>query len=117
MLPILIFLVFAIYAVCIGLNAKTELTGAVREGARTAAVSTPISQPALMVPVRTSVLKASPGLTPAKIVVDNITTRCNDASHPVDITVTASYEVPISVPFLRQTSFHLSSTAVVRCGL
>ena len=116
MLPILIFLVFAIYAVCTGLNAKTELTGAVREGARAAAISDRTDVNLLKGDVLLVVQKASPGLNRPITIVNN-PTPCKAAANPIDITITATYQVPISVPFLRQTSFHLSSTAVVRCGL
>ena len=117
-LPILVFLVFAIYAVCTGLNAKTELTGAVREGARAAAL-TPADSPALRTitdnKVRATITAASPGLrTPISFTVDQY---CATNAGGADAKVTATYDVPISVPFLRQTSFHLTSTAVVRCGL
>jgi Flp pilus assembly protein TadG len=117
-LPILVFLIFGIYAVCLMYNAKTELTGAVREGARSAALKQKNTGDANVTDTaQKAVIKAAPGLNQLKQ-SDITVTECPTTPVPTNnATVKATYEVNFVVPFLRQTSVQVSAEGVMRCGL
>jgi Flp pilus assembly protein TadG len=104
-LPFLVMLVFGIYAVGQGYHAKTELTGAVREGARAAALKKTEAE------IRQAVLNASPGLNPNPITIGTCQGTATDAS------VTATHNVRYSIPFVSTGTWTITEKAVMRCGL
>jgi Flp pilus assembly protein TadG len=108
-LPFLVMLVFGIYAVGQGYHAKTELTGAVREGARAAALAKSD------VDITAAVRRASPGLTPAPTVT--VVKNCRTAGTATDAEVLVEYDVPYSIPFVSRGTWHIDEKAVMRCGL
>jgi Flp pilus assembly protein TadG len=108
--PLLFMLIFGIYAFALGYNAKVEITGAAREGAR--AVALRQTAP----PLADVVKAAAPGLTPAPAVVV-------DESCPVDpmpgtnARVTVTHPFTYSVPFLPKRTVTITAKGVMRCGL
>lgn len=108
-LPILLMLVFGIYNFGRGYNAKIELTGAVREGARAAALGQ-TSQ------VQSAVVTASPGLSPAPTV--SVITACAATPPPgSNAVVQASYDLPYNIPFFGSGTWTITAQGVMRCGV
>jgi Flp pilus assembly protein TadG len=106
-LPLLLMLIFGIYQFGRGYNAKVELTGAVREGARAAALGKTAAE------VQNAVTAASPGLTPAPAAT--VLTACT-GTNP-NAVVRATYNVSYTIPFFRTGTWTLSVQGVMRCGL
>lgn len=106
-LPLLFLLLFGIYEFGRGYSAKVELTGAVREGARAAALGQSAAD---------AVAAAAPGLSPAPTVT--VVTACpNPAPAGANAVVTATYPVSYSIPFFGTGTWTLQVTSVMRCGL
>ena len=105
-LPILVLLLFGIIEFGRGYNAKVELTSAVREGARTAALSSgdPVA----------STRAAAPGLTSGSIGV-TVLTPC-PANGVGNASVRASYPFTYSIPFFGRRTMTINATGVMRCG-
>jgi len=106
-LPLLMMLVMGIIFFGMAYNAKVELTGAVREGARALALGqTPAS-------AETIVTDAAPSA--ATITFSNVTT-CTTGSTG-NATITASIDMSYTIPFVSEGTWTLSQTGVMRCGL
>ena len=106
-LPILLALVLGIYEFGRGYQAKVELTGAVREGARAVALNQ--SSPAQ------AVWDASPGLSPQPTVT--IDSTCPPSAPPgANAVVRASWQWTYNVFFFQGTET-ISAKGVMRCGL
>ncbi|MGH9188684.1 MAG: TadE/TadG family type IV pilus assembly protein [Acidimicrobiales bacterium] len=105
--PILVMVVFGIIEFGRGYNAKVELTGAVREGARVLALGQSPSD------AIDTVIEAAPSLAPApEVFVD---AECpNDDDRAV---ISATYEVDYSIPLIDEGTWELSVTGVMRCGV
>ena len=108
-LPILIMLVFGIIEFSRGYNAKTELTGAVREGARALALGKSTGE------AQTATIDAAPGLD--LDAGDISTTPCPAGGADGSAEVTATYAVPYNIPLVSEGTFDISVTGVMRCGL
>ena len=107
-LPIFVLLVFGIIEFGRGYNAKIELTGAVREGARSLALGQTAAD------AEAAVTGAAPSLDPAQISFSETTTCPNDDDRA---TITAEYPVAFNIPFLSEGVWDLSITGVMRCGV
>ena len=105
-LPILLVLLFGIVQFGRAYNAKVELTGAVREGARVLALNT--GDPVAVT------LDAAPGLDPSSINVDTSTSPCTAGD---DVWVQATYDFDLDVPFWSGSgTVTLYAKGVMRCG-
>jgi len=105
-LPILVLLLFGIIEFGRGYNAKVELTAAVREGARAAALSS-----ADPVAVTRS---AAPGLTAGAIAV-TVVTPCPPTGTG-NAAVRAAYPFSYSIPLFGKRTVTINATGVMRCG-
>ena len=119
-LPILMMFIFGIVEFGRGYNARIELTAAVREGARTAALysgTCPIAPTTqnLADCVSTVVRNAAPGLTGSQIQV--APTAClTDAPTGTNARVLATYPFPYDIPFVGSRKATLTATGVMQCG-
>jgi Flp pilus assembly protein TadG len=105
----LLVIVFGIIAFGRAYNAKTELTGAVREGARAAALRLP---PATVVQ---KVIDAAPGLGLTAASVTAGTCAAGDVTS--NVTVTATYTLTnFVIPGIASGDKTFTSTGVMRCG-
>lgn len=104
---ILVLLVFGIVEFGRAYNAKVELTGAVREGARAVALRQSSPSPASVVAA------AAPGLAPAPTVT--VLAACPVGASG-DARVRASYPVAFDIPFYGAGTWTVSATGVMRCG-
>ncbi len=110
-LPLLVMLVFGIIAFGRGYNAKVEVTGAVREGARLLALG---KSPA---DARAATIAAAPGLNPA-LGAGNITTSaCPAGGAEGTARVTATYDLPYEIPLVNSGTFTITATGAMRCGV
>ena len=89
-------------------NAKIELTGAVREGARAVALRQISPTPASVVAA------AAPGLDPAPVVT--VLAGCPSGSTG-DARVRATYPVVYDIPFFRSGTWTIDATGVMLCGV
>jgi Flp pilus assembly protein TadG len=105
-LPVLVLILFGIIEFGRGYNAKVELTAAVREGARAAALSS--ADPV------TATRSAAPGLPAASIGV-TVVASC-PASGVGNASVKATYPFTYSVPFFGARTVTINATGVMRCG-
>jgi Flp pilus assembly protein TadG len=106
-LPLLVMLVGGILAFGRGYNAKIELTGAVREGARALALGKSTAD------TQNTVIAAAPGLG---LTASDISTSPCPASGDGNATVTASYPLPYTIPLVSSGTWSISVTGVMRCG-
>jgi Flp pilus assembly protein TadG len=119
-LPILMMFVFGIVEFGRGYNARIELTAAVREGARTAALfgttcPIPPGTQSLADCVTTTVRNAAPGLTSSAIQVSP--TPCPvDQQTGKNATVVATYPFRYDIPFVGSRQAKLTATGVMQCG-
>ncbi len=107
-LPILVLFVFGIVSFGQAYNARIELTSAVREGARVAALGGTASD------VSQRTRDAAPGLTAGLITVTS--TLCTATPAPANGTVTASYPFVIDIPLFGTRARTLTAKGVMRCG-
>ena len=108
--PLLAMLLFGIYEVSRGYNAKVELTSGVREGARAAALGRTNAA------ARQAVVDASPGLRPDPTVT--IVRACPATPAATDnAVVRATYAMPYSIPFVSSATWNITAEGVMRCGL
>jgi len=103
--PALLLLLFGVIQFGRAYNAKIELTGAVREGARALALGSDD-------PVAVTV-DAAPGLDATYISVETSDGPCT-VGEPV--TVTATYPFTISIPFWGNPTVDIAAEGVMRCG-
>ena len=109
-LPILLMLVFGLYNFGRGYHAKIELTGAVREGARAAALGQTTGQ------VQATVIAASPGLNPILTVTS--VTACPLVPIPGSrAVVRATQNIAYNIPFFGQGTWTITALGVMRCGV
>ena len=113
-LPVLMMFVFGIVEFGRGYNARIELTAAVREGARTAALGGTAAE----TEARTRAA-AGAGLaaamrftppTPPMILCAGVTPP------PQDAKVTVEYTFTYDIPFVGRRTRDLTATGVMRCG-
>ena len=116
-LPLLLLFMFGIIEFGRAYNAKIELTSAVREGARTAALAegtcgtTPVFDC-----VEASTRTAAHGLTPSSVEVET-PEPCLPTPGPLsNATVKASYDFRYDIPFFGHGTWTLNATGVMRCG-
>lgn len=109
-LPLLVIFVFGIVEFGRAYNAKIQLTSAVREGARTAALGGPSIDPG-KITERTR--DAAAGLEHTKISV--VSTKCVDATS-VNATVTATYPFRYDIPLVGSRTATLQAKGVMRCA-
>ena len=105
-IPILAMVVFAIIEFGRGYNAKVELTGAVREGARALALGQPAD-------VEQAVIDASPNLVDVPEVT--VVAECPNLDDRAELT--ATYPLYYSIPFVASGTWDLTVTGVMRCGV
>ena len=113
--PLLFMLVFGIYAFGRAYNAKVELTGAVREGARAVALTTPPANPTTA--ATAAVMAAAPGLTSSSI---GVTVSSSCASPPAagsNAIVKATYPMTVDIPLWGTQTRTITVTGVMRCGV
>ncbi len=110
-LPLLVLFVFGIVEFGRAYNAKIELTSAVREGARAAALGgTIVTADA----IRDTTRDAAPGLTAGKIAVTAV--RCATTPAPPNAEVRATYPFQYDIPLLGRRTTTLIAKGVMRCG-
>ena len=107
-LPILMMFIFGIVEFGRGYNARIELTAAVREGARTAALGGDADA------VKAKTIAAA-GLGGA-IRFDPAPILCTGPTPPSDATVTVKYTFDYDIPFLGGRDAELKARGVMRCG-
>lgn len=108
LLPLLLLLIFGIIQFGRAYNAKIELAGAVREGARSAALGDTEAE------VKERIKSAAPAV---RLDDDDIeVTAC--ASPDAQATVTVQHDITYFIPFFPGDGvFDLEATGVMRCGL
>lgn len=106
-LPLLVLLVFGIIEFGRGYNAKVELTGAVREGARALALGQSAGD------AESVIVASSPGLSPDPSVT--AATTCPNGNDRAS--VTATYDVAWNIPLLASGVWTITTTGVMRCGV
>lgn len=109
-LPILVLLLMGMVEFGRGYNARIELTSAVREGARAAALGKSTTD------IASATKVAAAGLDATKINVTTSTPLCSAPTPPDSATVTATYPFHYDIPLLRSATINLTATAVMRCG-
>jgi Flp pilus assembly protein TadG len=107
-LPLLVLLLFGVIQFGIAFNNYITLTDAVRAGARQAAVSANMDEPATV--TEEQVRESAAGLEPAELDVSVSSTW----EHGDDVTVTATYPYSISLLGLVVSSGELESGATER---
>jgi len=112
-LPILVMFVFGIIEFGLAYNAKIELTAAVREGARAAALG---GTTVTAAQVEQKTRDAAPGLVASQIVVTGGRCDANPLPPNTSATITASYPYTYDIPFVGKRSTNLRATGVMRCG-
>lgn len=112
--PVLLALVFGIYEFGRGYNAKVELTGAVREGARAVALTTAGNANAA---ATAAVTGGAPGLDTAAIAVTVVTACPSPAPAGANAVVRASYPLTWSIPPLLSGTWDIEVESVMRCGV
>jgi Flp pilus assembly protein TadG len=108
-LPILVLFVFGIVELGRAYSARIELTSAVREGARAAALGGTPAQAA------EATRNGAPGLTQDQILVESSST-CTGTTPAPNATVNASYPFRYTIPLFRNGTWTLKATGVMRCG-
>jgi Flp pilus assembly protein TadG len=106
-LPLLITLVFGIIEFGRGYNAKIELTGAVREGARELALGKTAAQ------AQATVQNAAP--TVGSLTFSGIQTCASGATG--NATITAHLNMPFDIPFVDAGTWPITIKGVMRCGV
>jgi Flp pilus assembly protein TadG len=104
-LPILVLLLFGIIEFGRAYNAKIELQGAVRDGARALAIG-----PAAGDPVAITKGSAS-NLSPV-----SVTTSGSPCTKGQQATVTATYDLPYTIPLFASGTWTLTAKGQMRCG-
>jgi len=117
-LPILVMFVFGIVEFGRAYSARIELTAAVREGARAAAVADPSAPAAAtLAATKNATIDSAPGLKPSLTQDQVLVTPCPatpGASASAEVTTT--YPFRYEIPFVGTRSWSLTATGVFRCG-
>lgn len=122
-LPILVMFAFGIIEFGRVYSARIQLTAAVRDGARAAALGSDVNS---------AVKAGAPGLDPSKITITYTASpgsSCTGASSTTTTTsvstttttiptatVRATYPFPYQIPFVHSGTWTLTATGVMRCG-
>ena len=115
-LPVLVLLLWGIIEFGRGYSDRVQLTAAVRDGARAAALSSSTDPAAVLTAAQTATRNAAAGLTPGSIVV-TVPTACPADPTPTDrATVQATYPFTYDIPFFRKGTITMRAQAVMRCG-
>lgn len=112
-IPILVLLVFAMIDFSRAMNAELQLSQAAREGARLAAIGTPIYTTS-QAQSRAAQAAPDPAFGGGAPVATTVGRMCSPTSISTDtssVTVRFTYQ-----PVFWPGTFHLSQTAVMRCG-
>lgn len=107
-LPVLAMLIFGIIEFGRGYSARIQLLGAVREGARAAALggdSTAVQNR----------VKAAAGALDVSLISFDIEELCNVVPPREDARIEISYPFHASIPFAFTRSIQLKATGVMRC--
>ena len=110
-LPLVVMFIFGIVEFGRAYNAKIQLTSAVREGVRTAALGGPSVSTAA---IEDEVRAAATGLVGDDITVV-LSAKC-ETTASVNATVTASYPFRYDIPLLGSRTADLEATGVMRCA-
>jgi Flp pilus assembly protein TadG len=108
-LPILMMFIFGIVEFGRGYNARIELTAAVREGVRTAALGGTAAETEARTRAAAVGLAGNMRFTPAPVL-------CTGAAEPPNAVVTADYEFTYDILFVGRRTRYLTATGVMRCG-
>ena len=108
MLPVLVLILWGIFEFGQGYNAKIELTGAVREGARSAALASGD-------PVQAT-KDAAPGLKASSLNVQVVTACPTNYAATDKATVKVTYPYAFNILFFGKGTWNISATGVMRCG-
>jgi Flp pilus assembly protein TadG len=111
-LPVLVMFVIGIVEFGRGYNARIELTSAVREGARYAALGGATATTAAL---EQKVEEAAPGLKAIDITIA-ASVLCAGTPVPDNARVTATYKFSYQIPLLGSRAKDLTATGVMRCG-
>lgn len=112
--PVLLALVFGIYQFGRGYNAKVELTGAVREGARAVALTSPANASSA---ATAAVTGGAPGLTAGSIAVTVVSSCPVPAPAGANAVVRANYPMTYSIPPFFSGTWDIEVESVMRCGV
>jgi Flp pilus assembly protein TadG len=122
-LPVLVMFVFGIVEFGRAYSARIQLTSAVREGARAAALggdavaATKAGAPGLRPADITVTYTPSPGSTCTGASSTTTTTSLSTTTTTIPTaTVTATYLFHYEIPFVRSGTWTLSATGVFRCS-
>lgn len=120
-LPILMMFIFGIVEFGRGYNARIELTSAVREGARTAALFSgtcpiPPANQSVADCVTATVRNAAPGLTSGQIQVPAPALCPSNAPTGTNTRIFATYPFRYDIPFFGSRQTVLTATGVMQCG-
>jgi Flp pilus assembly protein TadG len=108
-LPVLVLLLFGVIEFTRAYNAKTTMTHAAREGARTLALRGTVAD------AQARVRATSPSLNQANLTIT--TTPASGTCTPGQtVSVVLSYRMPYSIPMFRSGEWSLKETGVMRCG-
>jgi Flp pilus assembly protein TadG len=108
-LPVLVLLLFGIIEFTRAYNAKTTMTHAAREGARTLALRGTVAD------AQARVRASSPSLNQNNVTIT--TTPASGVCTPGQtVTVVVSYQMRYSIPMYRSGNWSLQETGVMRCG-
>ena len=112
-LPILVMFVFGIVEFGRAYNARIELTAAVREGARAAAVADPSDDPLATEAATNATINGARGLTPPLTPAQVSVITCGPSTNAE---VTTTYPFKYDIPFVGTFAKDLTATGVFRCG-
>lgn len=108
-LPILLMLICGIISFGVAYNAKVELTGAVREGARALALGGTVTD------AETAVTNAAPAQS-AAVTFPTTPTACV-AGAGGNASITASVDMAYVIPFFSSGTWTIEATAVMKCEI
>jgi len=108
-LPVLVLLLFGIIEFTRAYSAKTTMTHAAREGARTLALRGTVSD------AQARVRASSPSLNQSNLTITTVPASgvCTPGQ---TVSVVVSYQMPYSIPMFRSGDWSLQETGVMRCG-
>jgi Flp pilus assembly protein TadG len=118
-LPLLVLFTFGIIEFGRAYSAKIELTAAVREGARAAAIAkSACADPAKVQEcVEEAVRGAASGIDTGSVTLDTAkTTLCDAVPTPTNAEVTATYPFHYQIPLFGEGTWTLHAKGSMRCG-
>ena len=108
-LPILMMFIFGIVEFGRGYNARIELTAAVREGVRTAALGGTAADTEARTRAAAVGLTGVIRFTPTEIL-------CTGTPLPQNAVVAVAYAFTYDIPFVGRKTKDITATGVMRCG-